>query len=88
MAWTVEFSKPADKELRKLPQTVQVRITKFLRERVLELPDPRLIGQALQGNLAGKWRYRVGDYRIICKIEDQKMVILVIEIGHRSDIYS
>jgi mRNA interferase RelE/StbE len=51
------------------------------------LPDPRLIGQALQGEFAGKWRYRVGDYRLICSIEDQKMVIQVIELGHRRSVY-
>ena len=87
MAWTVEFSKPADKALQKLPQALQVRLVTFLRERVLSLPDPRLIGQALKGELAGRWRYRIGDYRLICTIEDHKMIILVIELGHRSDIY-
>jgi mRNA interferase RelE/StbE len=87
LAWTVEFSKSADKSLKKLPLNIQTRLVAFLRQRVLSLPDPRSIGQALQGGLAGKWRYRVGDYRIICAIEDQKMVILVIELGHRSDIY-
>jgi len=87
LAWTVKFSKSADKALRKLAHPVQVRIVTFLRQRVLSMPDPRSLGQALQGGLAGKWRYRVGDYRLICTIEDQKMVILVIELGHRSDIY-
>jgi len=87
LAWTVEFSKSADKALKKLPLTIQTRLVAFIRQRVLSLPDPRLIGKALQGNLAGKWRYRVGDYRLICLIEDQKMVIFVIELGHRSDIY-
>jgi mRNA interferase RelE/StbE len=87
LASAVEFSKPADRALRKLPRDVQLRLVAFLRERVLSLSDPRSIGQALQGNFAGKWRYRVGDYRLICTIEDQKMVILVIELGHRRDIY-
>jgi len=87
LASAVEFSKPADRALRKLPRDVQLRLVDFLRERVLSLSDPRSIGHALQGNFAGKWRYRVGDYRLICTIEDQKMVILVIELGNRRDIY-
>lgn len=87
LVWTVEFLKSADKTLQKLPRDIQIRITRFLRERVLSLADPRMIGEALQGDKAGRWRYRVSDYRIICKIEDHKMVVLVIELGHRSNIY-
>ena len=87
LVWTVEFLKSADKALQKLPRDIQTHITRFLRERVLSLPDPRMIGEALHGDKAGRWRYRVGDYRIICKIEVHKMIILVIELGHRSDIY-
>jgi len=87
LAWTFEFSKSADKALRRLPHPVQARIAAFIRQRLMSLPDPRSIGQALHGEWAGKWRYRVGDYRLICKIEDHKMVILVVELGHRSEIY-
>ena len=87
LVWTVEFTKSADKALQKLPRETQIRIANYLRERILSVPDPRALGQALHGKFSGTWRYRVGDYRIICKIEDHKMVVLVIELGHRSEIY-
>ena len=64
-----------------------MRIALFLKERVASLEDPRSIGKALQGSLRGTWRYRIGDYRLICKIEDFRVTVVVIEIGHRSDIY-
>jgi mRNA interferase RelE/StbE len=88
MAWKIEFSEPADRELNKLDPQNSQRILKFLLERVAKLDDPRSIGKALQGPRFGElWRYRVGDFRIICKIEDEKLVVLVIRIGHRKDIY-
>ena len=88
MAWKIEFSEPADRELNKLDPQNSQRILKFLLERVAKLDDPRSIGKALQGPRFGElWRYRVGDFRIICKIEDEKLVVLVIRIGHRKNIY-
>jgi mRNA interferase RelE/StbE len=64
------------------------RLTEFLHERVAKLEDPRSLGQALQGSKFGDyWRYRVGDYRIVCKIQDKKLIVLVLGIGHRSEIY-
>jgi mRNA interferase RelE/StbE len=88
MAWKIEFSEPADRELNKLDPQNSQRVLKFLLERVAKLDDPRSIGKALQGPRFGElWRYRVGDFRIICKIEDEKLVVLVIRIGHRKDIY-
>jgi mRNA interferase RelE/StbE len=88
LAWTIEFDPAAIKELRKLdPQTAR-RIISFLRERVATLDDPRSIGQALSGEKLGDfWKYRVGDWRIITKIEDKKLVILVLRVGNRRDIY-
>ena len=59
----------------------------FLRGRVAELDDPRSLGKPLHASLENYWSYRVGDYRLICEIKDQKLVVLVVEIGHRSDIY-
>jgi mRNA interferase RelE/StbE len=88
MAWKIEFSEPAVRELNKLDPQNSQRILKFLLERVAKLDDPRSIGKALQGPRFGElWRYRVGDFRIICRMEDEKLVVLVIRIGHRKDIY-
>jgi len=88
MAWKIEFSAEADRELSKLDREVIKRILKFLQERAAKLDNPRSIGNALQGPRFGEfWRYRVGDYRLICKIEDARVVVLVLRIGHRSDVY-
>lgn len=88
MAWTIEFDLLARKNVEKLDKQVRNRIRAFLHERLAELDNPRQIGQALQGSTLGNfWRYRVGDYRIICDIQDKRLVILVIEIGHRRDVY-
>ena len=69
----------------------QKRILKFLYERLLASPDPsfdpRALGKALVGEMQGLWRYRVGDYRLICRIEDRAVTILVLEVGHRREIY-
>ena len=61
---------------------------KFLSERVAKLDDPRQIGGSLQGTLSGLWKYRVGDYRLICSLENDRLVVLVLRIGHRREIYS
>jgi mRNA interferase RelE/StbE len=88
MAWKIEFSEQADRELTKLDPQHSQRILKFLLVRVAKLENPRSIGKALQGSRFGElWRYRVGDFRIICKVEDDKLVVLVIRIGHRKDVY-
>lgn len=87
MAWRIELTASAEKSLAKLDRTAAKRITTFLRERVAGADDPRSSGKALAGQLAGLWRYRVGDYRLICEIEDGKLLILVVTVGHRSDIY-
>lgn len=87
MAWRIELTASAEKSLSKLDRTAAKRITTFLRERVASADDPRSSGKALAGQLAGLWRYRVGDYRLICEIEDGKLLILVVTIGHRGDIY-
>lgn len=88
MAWRVEFSPAADRQLSKLdPQTAQ-RILKFLSTRIAQLENPRSAGQALQGERLGEfWRYRVGDYRLICKIEDERIAVLMLQIGHRREVY-
>jgi mRNA interferase RelE/StbE len=88
MTWNVEFSDSAAREIAKLDPQHRNRILKFLQTRVAKLQDPHSIGQALQGPKLGEfWKYRVGDYRLICKIEDERLLVLVVRIGHRREIY-
>jgi len=87
MAWNLELSPRAQQQLDKLDKTAARRISKFLYERVGRLDDPRQIGEPLQGTLTALWRYRVGDYRIICTLEHDRLVVLVLRIGHRREIY-
>lgn len=88
MAWTIRIGDSATKELRKIDKTNTRRILDFLEERVAKLEDPRSIGGALKGaQLGNLWKYRVGDYRIICDIQDSVLLILVLRIGSRGEIY-
>lgn len=86
MAWSINFNKKSEKELSKLDKQTQQKIVKFLCG--LENNDnPRKSGRALKGDLGLFWRYRVGDYRIICQIEDETIMILVLSVGHRKEVY-
>lgn len=88
MAWRIEFDPAAERELRKLGREPAQRILRFLAERVAHLDDPRAIGEALKGSRLGDfWKYRVGDYRIIADIQDGVLLILVVRIGNRKDVY-
>jgi mRNA interferase RelE/StbE len=88
MAYSVELAESADRELAKLDPQQRKRILKFLHERVAKLDDPRSIGEALHGSRLGEfWKYRVGDYQLICKIEDDRLVVLVLRAGHRKEVY-
>jgi mRNA interferase RelE/StbE len=88
MAYRVELSESADRELHKLDAQNRKRILKFLRSRVAVLDDPRSLGEPLHGSRLGEfWKYRVGAYRLICKIEDDRLVVLVLRVGHRKEIY-
>ena len=88
MAWNVELSESADRELDKLDPAARERILKFLHERIAKLDDPRSLGEALRGSRLGEfWKYRVGDYRLISRIEDGRLVVLVLHVGHRREIY-
>ena len=82
----LEFSEAARKVFKKIDKTMQKRIKEYLDE-VLQLENPRSRGKALTGNLVNLWRYRVGDYRIICDIQDEKILITVLRLGHRKEIY-
>lgn len=87
MDYKVEFSEQGKKDLKKLDTSVQRLILKWIKKNLVDCEDPRVHGKALIGNLKGYWRYRVGNYRVLCDIEDEKIIILVLEIGHRSEIY-
>jgi mRNA interferase RelE/StbE len=88
MAYAVELAESVNRELSKLDAQHRRRILRFLRTRVARLDDPRTIGEALHGSLLGEfWKYRVGDYRLICKIEDDRLLVLVLRVGHRKEIY-
>ena len=88
MVWRVQFKSRALNQLRLLDSVQRQRIQRYLNERIAVLDDPRQLGLALQGkSYKGLWRYRVGDYRILAEIKDDVLTILVIEIGHRRDIY-
>jgi mRNA interferase RelE/StbE len=86
-ALTVEFDDRARRELRKLDAKVQKIVLPYLRERIAVAEDPRRFGKPLRRNLAGLWRYRVEDYRLICRIEDERVMVLVLQVGHRRDVY-
>ena len=88
MAWQIEFDPDALKDLRKLDKPIQIRLVGFLRTRVSSLTKPRDIGEALSGQRLGSyWKYRVGDWRIICDIQDQKILVRVLRIGNRREVY-
>ena len=88
MAWRIELTATAAKQLAKLDKGEAKRITSFLRQRIAALDDPRSTGKALTGpHLGAYWRYRAGDYRIICDIQDDALCVLVIEIGNRRVVY-
>ena len=87
MNWAYSFDERALKELRKLGTQAQRDIISYLDERISSEADPRRFGKGLKADLAGLWRYRVGDYRILCQIRDRELLVLVVAVGHRRDVY-
>ena len=88
MVWTVELSEGARKDLKRLDPQIARRILKFLSERIATKEDPRRIGEALEGSRFGElWKYRSGDWRMICRIEDERIVVLVLKVAHRRSAY-
>jgi mRNA interferase RelE/StbE len=88
LTWTIEFTDIALRQLEKLDKDVQRRVWKYLNERMAQLENPRRLGEALQGERFGEFcRYRVGDYRLITRIEDDYLVVLVLRVDHRREIY-
>lgn len=87
MSWTVQIDDYAGDQLQKLDKPVRVRILNYLDDRIQGCKNPRHFGEPLKGNKTGFWRYRVGDYRIICEIQDEHLVVLALTVGHRKKIY-
>jgi mRNA interferase RelE/StbE len=88
LAWQIKFDESAQADLAKLDKPIAKRITKFMRERVGALVDPRSIGEALKGSDLGNfWKYRVGDYRIISDIQDEFVRVYVVKVGNRREVY-
>jgi mRNA interferase RelE/StbE len=87
MGWRVDFTDKARQQLRKLHPDVQSRLLRFLRERVASSDDPRMLASRLTGELAAYWRFRVGDYRLLCRVDDGTLTVLVISLGHRKQVY-
>lgn len=88
MVWRIEFDASASRELGRLDRQIARRVIAFLRDRVATLADPRAVGQALHAPRFGEfWKYRVGDYRVIARSEDDPLPILIVRIGHRGDVY-
>jgi len=88
LAWLIKIEDGAKKEIGKLDRPVARRVISFFRERLQNLEDPRAIGEALKGKKFGEfWKYRVGDVRIIARIEDKELLILVVRVGHRKNVH-
>ncbi len=85
--WQVEFSDLAEADILSFDRPVRDRILRFLRKRVQSHPEPKRLAEPLSGLLRGLYRFRIGDYRAICDIQDARLVLLVLEAGHRGDIY-
>jgi mRNA interferase RelE/StbE len=88
LAWRIEFDPAVEKDLKKVGPEGTRRILRFLQDRVARLEDPRALGEALHGPELGRfWKYRVGDWRVVASIQDAVITILVVRVGHRSDVY-
>lgn len=85
--WQVEFDERAAKELRKLGHQAKKEVLDFFKERIATEENPMRFGKSLTANLAGLWRYRIGDYRVICQIQQDKLVVLALKVGHRRNVY-
>ena len=87
MAYKIAYTDSVLKELKKLDKPSAKRIIDYFDEKVSILEDPRSLGKALKGPLRSYWRYRIGDYRVICDIQDDKLIVLVLKASHRKDVY-
>lgn len=86
MSYSVEYTKTAFRELKKMDRKIASFIVSYIEDKLVNCEDPRRYGKTLQGALKSKWRYRVGDYRVLAKIQDDIVVITVVEVGHQRDV--
>ena len=87
MGWKVEIADVAENQFKRLDPPLRNRILDYLFDRIEGCKNPRHFGEPLKANRAGLWRYRVGDFRVICEIQDDRLVVLAITIGHRREVY-
>jgi len=87
MSYQVETTARFDREFKKLDRFTQKMVKAWIEKNLVGCSDPRVHGKGLTANLSGQWRYRIGDYRLLCMIEDEKLIILALSIGHRSTVY-
>jgi mRNA interferase RelE/StbE len=87
LVWTIDYANTARGQLKKLDRQIARRIVDFMDQRIANSENPRNSGKALTGEFGGLWRYRVGDYRIICDIQDQTLRVLVLQLGNRREVY-
>lgn len=87
MGWRIEFHPDAARELGRLDRATAARIVRTLETRIGVLDDPRALGAALRGEHSGYWRYRIGDYRLVARIEDERITILILRVGYRREVY-
>lgn len=87
MDWTVKVDPRAFADIQKLDRSAQTRVTNYLRERLAGKANPRQAGKAMTGEKAGLWRYRIGHYRMVCSINDEDGIVLVLRVGFRKDVY-
>lgn len=85
--YKIEYTKSVIKKIQKLDKPTREQIYYWIDKNLVNVENPRLYGKSLTGNLKGLWRYRIGDYRLICEIEDEKLIIIAVDIGHRKEIY-
>jgi len=85
--WTIEIARTAEKQIKKVGRQAQESIVRFLRDRLQPSANPRQWGKPLQGDKGGLWRYRVGDYRLVCAIQDDRIIVLVLRVGHPKNVY-
>lgn len=87
LAWKIEIAETAERQLAKLDRKAQADILRYLRERLATEENPRRFGDPLRRELASFWKYRIGNYRVVCEIQDEKVVVLVLRVGHRRNVY-
>lgn len=85
--WSLEFSRRADKQLSKMDTGVRRVVLSWLLKNIDGCDDPRAHGKGLTANHSGEWRYRIGDYRVLCELCDEELIVLALEVGHRSNVY-